>query len=117
MKYLALIYGDEVAWERASEEERNRIYERYRTFASAAAGTIVVGAETAGSRSATTVRVRDGETHVTDGPAEELAEQLGGFYVFECDSIEEAVQLATRIPGAESGVVEVRPAHVEEEAA
>jgi hypothetical protein len=116
MKYLALIYGDEGAWEHLAEEERTRVYESYRDFSKAADGKITAGAETAGTRSATTVRVRDGQTRVTDGPAEELDEPLGGFYVFECDSMEEAVDLAARIPGAETGAVEVWPAYVEEEA-
>jgi hypothetical protein len=115
MKYLALIYGDEGAWQRLPQEERTRVYERYRAFSAAADGKVVAGAETAGSRSATTVRVRDGQTEVTDGPTEELDEPLGGFYVFECESMDEAVALAARIPGAETGAVEVWPAYVEEE--
>lgn len=114
MKYLALIYGDEGAWERLSEQERNQVYERYRAFATDADGKIVAGAETAPTRTATTVRVRDGETRVTDGPFETLEEPLGGFYVFECESMDEAVELAARVPGAASGAVEVWPAYVEE---
>ena len=116
MKYLALIYGDEAAWVGRSDEERKDVYERYRAFSSSAEGKIVGGAETAGTRSATTVRVRGGEAQVTDGPSEPRDEPLGGFYVFECESMDDAVELASRIPGAESGAVEVRPAAVEEEA-
>ena len=82
MKYLALIYTDEAAWEALSEDERKNIYDRYAAFSREASDKIVSGAETAGTRSATTVRVRDGETRVTDGPFEALAEPLGGFYVF-----------------------------------
>jgi hypothetical protein len=115
MKYLALVYTNEDAWESLSEKERGDVYDRYRAFSSEAAGRIVEGAETAGTRSATTVRVRDGGTRVTDGPFEELDEPLGGFYVFDCESIDEAVKLAARIPGAQTGAVEVRPAHIEEE--
>jgi hypothetical protein len=113
MKYLALIYGDENQWEALSEEERTAVYERYRAFSQAGEGKIVDGAETASTRSATTVRVRNGQAQVTDGPAEALAEPLGGFYLFDCDSIDEAVELAKRIPGAATGVVEVRPEYVE----
>jgi hypothetical protein len=116
MKYLALIYGDEAAWEKLTDEERKNVYERYRAFSRSADGKIVGGAETAGARSATTVRVRGGEAQVTDGPSEPRDEPLGGFYVFECESMDEAVKLASRIPGAEAGAVEVRPASVEEEA-
>jgi hypothetical protein len=116
MKYLALIYGDEAAWEGLSDEERKDVYERYSAFSNSAGSKIVGGAETVGTRSATTVRVRGGETQVTDGPPEALDEALGGFFVFECESMDEAVELASRIPGAEAGAVEVRPAHVEREA-
>jgi hypothetical protein len=116
MKYLALIYGDEGAWEALPEDERKQMYERYRAFAADADGKIADGAETAPTRTATTVRVRGEETRVTDGPFETLDEPLGGFFVFDCDSMDEAVQLATRIPGAATGAVEVWPAYVEETA-
>lgn len=116
MKVLALIYGNEGSWERLSEGERKAVYERYRAFGAAADGKVVDGAELAPTRSATTVRVRGDETIVTDGPAEPLAEPLGGFYVLECESLDEAARLATQIPGAETGAVELRPAHEEEEA-
>jgi hypothetical protein len=116
MKYLALIYGDEGAWDALSEEERQQMYERYRAFSAENEGKIVGGAETAPTRTATTVRVRGGETIVTDGPFETLDEPLGGFFVFDCESMDEAVELATRIPGAVTGAVEVWPAYVEETA-
>jgi hypothetical protein len=116
MKYLALIYGDESAWEKLSDEERKNVYERYRAFSSSADGKIVGGAETAGARSATTVRIRGEEAQVKDGPSEPRDEPLGGFFVFECESMNEALALAARIPGAETGAVEVWPGYVEEEA-
>jgi hypothetical protein len=114
MRYLALIYGDEGAWEALSEDERKEVYESYRAFSAESGEKIVDGAETAPTRTATTVRVRGGETLVTDGPFETLDEPLGGFYVFDCESMDEAVELATRIPGAATGAVEVWPAYVEE---
>lgn len=116
MKYLALIYGDENRWSSLSEDERKAVYEQYGAFSQAAGAKVVDGAETADTKSATTVRVRNGQAQVTDGPAEQLAEPLGGFFLLECDTIDEAVGLAQRIPGASTGVVEVRPAHVDEEA-
>ena len=58
---------------------------------------------------ATTVRIRNGETLVTDGPFAETKEQLGGYYVLECDNIDEALTYAAKIPAAEHGSVEVRP--------
>jgi hypothetical protein len=114
MKYLALIYADEGAWEALPDEERTQVYERYRAFSAENDGKIVAGAETAPTRTATTVRVRGDETLVTDGPFEPLDEPLGGFYVFDCESMDEALELATRIPGAATGAVEVRPAYVGE---
>jgi hypothetical protein len=116
MKYLALIFGDEGAWEALPEEERRQVYERYRAFAAENDGKIVRRAETAPTRTATTVRVRGGETQVTDGPFEAVDEPLGGFFVFDCESMEEAIELAAAIPGAATGAVEVRPAYVEEAA-
>jgi hypothetical protein len=58
---------------------------------------------------ATTVRIRNGETLVTDGPFAETKEQLGGYYVLECENIDEALQYAAKIPAAEIGSIEVRP--------
>jgi hypothetical protein len=113
MKYLALIYGDENRWASLGEDERKAMYEQYRAFSQAAGDKVVDGAETADTKSATTVRIRNGQTQVTDGPAEQLAEPLGGFFLLECDTIDEAVALAQKIPGAATGVVEVRPAYVE----
>jgi hypothetical protein len=114
VKYLALIYGDENRWSSLGEDERKAVYEQYRAFSQAAGDKVVDGAETADTKSATTVRVRNGQTQVTDGPAERLAEPLGGFYLLECDTFDEAVGLAKQIPGAATGVVEVRPEYLEE---
>jgi hypothetical protein len=114
MKYLALIYGDEGAWTDLSEQEQQAVYARYRDFAQSVGDKLVDGAETAASNTATTVRVRNGETAVTDGPFAESKEQLGGFFVFECASADEALALAKQIPALDSGgAVVVRPAYEE----
>jgi hypothetical protein len=113
VKYLALIYGDENRWASLSEDKRNAVYDQYRAFSEAGGAKVVDGAEAADAKSATTVRVRNGQVQVTDGPAEQLPEPLGGFFVLECDTMDEAIALAERIPGAASGVVEVRPEYVE----
>jgi hypothetical protein len=113
MKFMALIYGDEGRWESLSDEERSAVYARYRAFGEAGGDKVVGGAELSPNSTATTVRVREGETVVTDGPFVETKEALGGFYVLECDSIDEAVALAAQIPGAETGAIEVRPAYVD----
>ena len=114
MRYLALIYGDEDASEGTAKADQKAVYGAYDAFARVAKDKIVDGAQTAPTRAATTVRVRNGETVVSDGPAEQLAEPLGGFSVFECASMDEAVELAKQIPGAATGRVEIRPAYVEE---
>lgn len=110
MKVLALIYGAEGRWDSFTEEQRNEVYERYRAFGRQAGDRISDGAELASTRSATTVRVRDGETTVTDGPFAETKEALGGFYLFECKDLDEAAELAAQIPGAATGAIELRAA-------
>jgi hypothetical protein len=74
-------------------------------------GVMVDGARLGPTRDATTVRVRDAQTLVTDGPYAEVREALGGTFLLECDSIDEACAWAARIPAAEQGAVEVRPVH------
>src|SRR5688500_7017544 len=112
---MALIYGDASRWDSFTEEEKEAVYARYRAFGdeARAKGAVLGGAELASTRDATTVRVRDEETLVTDGPYAEVKEALGGFYVFEVDTLDEAVDLAAKIPGAEHGAVEVRPIYVD----
>jgi hypothetical protein len=113
VKYLALIYADESAWDGLDESTRGSMYEQYMAFTKDGreAGVIVGGDELAPTRTATTVRVRDGRTAVTDGPYAEVKEALGGYYLLECSSIGEAVDWAARIPGAKHGAIEVRPVH------
>jgi len=115
VKFMALIYGDETTWETLSDAEREAAYARYGAFAddARAAGVLAGGKELAPTRDATTVRVRDGETLVTDGPYAEVKEALGGFFLLECESVEAAVEHAARIPGAKHGAVEVRPTYVD----
>ena len=119
MQYITLIYADEGPWETFSEEERESWYARYRdlTLDAEAAGVLAGGNELASTQDATTVRVRGDETLVTDGPYAEVKEALGGFFVFECDSMDEALDWAARIPSAEHGAIEVRPVHVDPEEA
>jgi hypothetical protein len=107
MKYMALIYGNEEAWDALSEEEQQRVTERY--MALAREPVTVGGDELEDPDTATTIRVRDGETLTTDGPFAETKEQLGGYYLIDCASLDEALEFAARIPAAERGAVEVRP--------
>jgi hypothetical protein len=113
MQYIALIHADQEGWEKLSEDERQAIYQRYMDFSEK--GEVVGGAELQETDNATTVRVRNGDRLVTDGPYAEVKEALGGFFILECGSIDEACQLAAEIPAAERGAVEVRPVVVREE--
>ena len=116
MKVLALIYGDESRWDGLDEQKREEVYERYRAFAAVAAAKIVDGAELAPTRAATTVRIREGQSIVTDGPFAETKEALGGFFLLECADLDEAAEMAAQIPGAATGTVELRTTHEEEAA-
>ena len=117
MKYLALIYAEEGGWESLSEADRTAMYAQYTAFAdeARAAGVLLGGDELDATRTATTVRVRAGQTQVVDGPYAETKEALGGYFVLECESMDEALDWAAKIPGALHGAVEVRPIHVDEE--
>ena len=115
MKFMTLIHSDETVWDSFSAEEREAAYDTYRAFAddARAAGVMVGGNELGPTRDATSVRVRHAETLVTDGPYAEVKEALGGYFVLECDSMDEAIDWAARIPGAAHGAVEVRPIYVD----
>jgi hypothetical protein len=117
MQYLALIYSEEDAWESLQDAERSAMYEQYAAFGrdGRAAGVVVAGDELGPTTDATTVRVREGQVSVTDGPYAEVKEALGGYYLLDCDTIDEAVDWAARIPAALHGAVEVRAVHVEPE--
>lgn len=117
MQYLALIYADDAVWEAAPEEERAAMYAQYGAFAeqARAAGVMTGGDELAPTSAATTVRVRSGETVVTDGPYAEVKEALGGYFLLECPDIDTAVEWAARIPGAQTGAIEVRPVQIDGE--
>ena len=114
MQYMLLIYGDETRWEGLDEDARSEVYARYSAFGDEAGGQVTDGAELAATSTATTVRIRNDETLVTDGPFIETKEALSGYYVVDCESLDAAVALAAKVPGAEHGAVEVRPVHVEE---
>jgi hypothetical protein len=116
VKVVALIYGDEAGWESLTEEEGKAVDAKHEEFQQSAGSKVIGGAELAPTRSATTVRVRDGQTIVSDGPFAETKEQLGGFYLLDCDSIDEATQLAAGIPEAATGTIEVRAQYREEAA-
>jgi len=108
MKYMLLIYGDEHALDAA---ERQACYEESTALAQALAraGQYVAASPLQPTATAASVRVRDGKPIVTDGPFAETREQLGGYFLVDATSREEALAIATRIPMAKRGTVEVRP--------
>ena len=111
MQYMLLIYNDEQARLGLSEEERGTTIAAYGEFTDSIreSGHMVGGDALHPATTATTVRVRNGETLVTDGPFAETKEQLGGYYLIEAKDADEAIAIATRIPGATYGSIEVRP--------
>ena len=119
MQYLALIYADESEWDGLDDGGRAATIEDYGEFVgkARAAGVMVAVDELGPTRDATTVRVRDAQTLVLDGPYAEVKEALGGYFLFECESIEEACEWAAGIPGAKTGAVEVRAVHRDPEEA
>lgn len=106
MQYLLLIYENE---SRFSKGYDNGELQEYRAFGQEHAKAIKGGNALQPTSTAATVRVRDGKPSVTDGPFAETKEQLGGFYLVEAGSREEAIKMAARIPGARFGSIEVRP--------
>jgi hypothetical protein len=110
MKYVLAIYADESRLRELSESEVAAEIDAYWRLDAAAqeAGVLVDSQPLADSDDTATVKVRDGEAIVTDGPFAESKEQLGGFYLLECSTREEAIRWAARIPGAAHGHVEVR---------
>jgi hypothetical protein len=111
MQYLLLIYDEEKNWETMSEAERNGLFGEYGAYTGElqASGQMLGGNALLPTSTATTVRVREGEQVVTDGPFAETKEQLGGYYLIEAESVDGALEWAAKIPGARWGSIEVRP--------
>jgi hypothetical protein len=111
MEYMLLIYGSEERWAERSEDELKPIYEEYFALSRdlREQGKLISSEELQPSSTATTVRLRDGETMVSDGPFAETKEVLGGYYLIDAESLDEAIEWAARIPSARDGTIEVRP--------
>jgi len=114
MQYLLLIYQNEVEMAQTNPAEGGKMMEEYRTFTQSIiqSGHFKAGDALQSSSTATTVRVRQGKTLPTDGPFAETREQLGGYYLVEAKTLDEAISIAARIPGARTGSIEVRPIRV-----
>ena len=107
MQFLALIYSTEGK----DDVDMPTLLDQYRAFGekAGAAGVVDAGNALEPVSTATSVRVRNGKTSLTDGPFAETKEQLGGYYIFNCKDLDEAIHWAAQIPSARYGTVEVRP--------
>jgi len=106
MKYLLLIYENEKRYETGYDPKEMAEYQQLgKDFASQIQG----GHALKPTKTATTVRIRDGKRLTTDGPFAEVKEQLGGFYLIEAADLDEAITVVARIPAARFGSIEVRP--------
>jgi len=111
MKYLCLIYAAESSWQNLTPAETEKVIGEYRAFAEGIknSGQFIGANRLHPVVTATTVRVRDGKLSATDGPFAETKEQLGGYYLIEARDLNDAIQVAGKIPGARYGSIEVRP--------
>ena len=111
MKFLAIIYNSESLYQDATPADIAGIFEAHGKFGQEAteAGVFVGGEGLQPVATATTVRVRDDERMLTDGPYAETKEQLGGYYLLECKDLDDALNWAAQIPEAKTGAIEVRP--------
>ncbi|MGO9877177.1 MAG: YciI family protein [Acidimicrobiia bacterium] len=111
MRYLLMICTDESADAATSPGEAAASTAEYGVFMEemGTRGVIQGGERLRPTADATTVRVRDGETVTSDGPFAETKEQIGGYFVVDCKDLDEAIEIAAKIPGARNGSIEVRP--------
>jgi hypothetical protein len=111
MEYLLMICIDESTMAAASPAEAEASLAEYAKFGDETAqrGLLRGGARLRPTSDATTVQVRDGEVLTADGPFAETKEQIGGYYLVDCKDLDEAIEVAAKIPGARFGTIEVRP--------
>jgi hypothetical protein len=111
MQYLCLIYGDETLRQKMLKSEADKMHAEYFAFTDdiTSSGHYRGGNPLEPTSAATTVRVRNGKLSTTDGPFAETKEQLGGYFLIEARDLNDAIQVAGRIPGARIGSIEVRP--------
>ena len=114
MQYMLLIYDTEGSMGAMTADQRNAFMGEYGAYTEGlrAAGKFVAGDGLQPTATATSVRVRDGKRIVTDGPFAETKEQLGGYYLIEAASLDDALDWAAKIPSSRLGTIEVRPVMV-----
>lgn len=112
MKYMLMLHGDDQAYRNRSPEETGSVLERHRAVSAELrrAGKYVAGERLRYREEAVTIRAREGEAVVLDGPFAEAREVLGGFYLIDADSKDEAIRWARKLPLDEHGAIEIRPA-------
>jgi hypothetical protein len=111
MKYLCLVYQDETGRHKLPKAELEKVIDEYQEFGESIkrSGHHLGSNGLQPTNSATTVRVRNGKISTTDGPFAETKEQLGGYFLIEAKDLNDAIQVAARIPSARWGSIEVRP--------
>lgn len=108
MKYMLLIYGTESGW---TEEERKECMLESMGICDEldAQGKYIASSPLHSVATATSLRIRGGKRQITDGPFAETTEQLGGYYIIDVENLDEAIAIASRLPPAKKGTVEIRP--------
>ena len=111
MKYVCLIYDEQRKWEQMPKSEADAMMGEYGAFTQdiRRSGHYVAGEALQPVQTATTLRKRNGKLSSTDGPFAETKEQLGGFYLIEAKDLDDAIEVASRIPSVQIGSVEIRP--------
>ena len=111
MRYILLICTDESAMQAMSPAEASASLGKYMKFGEEMTkrGVLQAGERLRPTADATTVQLRDGQVLASDGPFAETKEQIGGFYIVDCKDLDEAIEIAAKIPGASVGSIEVRP--------
>src|SRR5579859_6385953 len=111
MRYVLLIYGSEAEYGKMSQQEIGAMMQGHGQLAQSLvqSGAMVGGGPLQSTSTATTVRIRNGKTLITDGPFAETKEQLAGFYILNCKDLDEAIATANKIPDVSLGSVEIRP--------
>lgn len=108
MKYMLLIYSDESVWTQAEQEHCFEELTKL-THELHKSGQFLGASPLHSISTATSVRIREGKRLVTDGPFAETREHLGGYFLIDAQNLDEAIDVAGRIPGAKRGTVEIRP--------
>ena len=111
MKYLCMIYDNESEWQKFPKDLQDKYMGEYMAFGDSIkkSGQYIGANQLQPTSTATVVRARNGKVSTTDGPYAETKEQLGGYYLIEAKDLNDAIKVASRIPSARFGSIEVRP--------